>query len=149
MSSSSVTSGFVGGRGIPTKCLCGLDVTIFIAKTQENPCRPFFRCVSKRDANSWTTKRDGHLFKWVEDAVLEEVEDALPRVAIMANELSKTKSEANELNALIQELKEEAMMSKMEIRKWKVCSQVCFVWLCLITIVIGYLCFDNRNEKDL
>lgn len=44
------------------------------------------------------------MFKWVEDAVYEEVEDALPKFVIIANELNKAKSEANELNAMIQEL---------------------------------------------
>lgn len=57
------------------------------------------------------------MFKWVEDAVLEEVEDALPRVTIMANEISKANNEVNELNAMIGELKEEIIVSKMEICK--------------------------------
>lgn len=37
--------------------------------------------------------------------------------SIMTNEISKTKSKENELKALIQELKEEVMVSKMEICK--------------------------------
>jgi len=58
MSSSSITSGVARERGMPTKCVCGLEVTMFVSKTQENPWRPFFRCISKRNANSWSTKRD-------------------------------------------------------------------------------------------
>lgn len=58
MSSSSVTSGGIGDRGLPSKCVCGLDVTIFTSKTSENPGRPFYRCTSKRDVSSWTSKRD-------------------------------------------------------------------------------------------
>ncbi|XP_019095788.1 PREDICTED: uncharacterized protein At1g43920, Chloroplastic-like [Camelina sativa] len=95
MSSSSITSGGVGERGVPSKCACGLDVKIFTSKTQENPGRPFFRCVSKRDVNTWTSKRD-----WVEDAVFEEVQDALPRLSIIANEISKIKAEVNEIDAM-------------------------------------------------
>ena len=66
------------------------------------------------------------MFKWVEDAVYEEVEDVLPKFVIIANELNKAKSEANELNVMIHELKEEAMLSKQEICKWKVCLKICF-----------------------
>ncbi|KAG7533137.1 hypothetical protein ISN45_Aa08g007690 [Arabidopsis thaliana x Arabidopsis arenosa] len=113
----------VGGdlRGFPLKCSCGVDVTIYTSKTQENPGRPFFRCKTKRDPKSWTNKRDGHVFKWVEDAVYEEVEDALPKFGIIANEINQAKSEVNELNVMLQELKDEAILSKKEIRKWKVC----------------------------
>ncbi|CAD5323672.1 unnamed protein product [Arabidopsis thaliana] len=93
MSSSSETYVAVAGRGLPVKCVCGLSVTIFTSKTQKNPGRPFFGCTSKRDASSWTNKNDGHLFKWVEEAVYEEVEDALPNIGIMANEIVKGKSE--------------------------------------------------------
>ncbi|XP_019086241.1 PREDICTED: uncharacterized protein At1g43920, Chloroplastic-like [Camelina sativa] len=51
----------------------------------------------------------GHLFKWVEEAVYEEVEDALPKVGLMANKIVKTKSQVNELTAALLELKEEAL----------------------------------------
>ncbi|EOA32388.1 hypothetical protein CARUB_v10015658mg [Capsella rubella] len=100
MSSSSETSMVDSfDRGVPSKCVCGAGVTIFTSRTQENPGRPFFRCLTKRDAKSWTNKRDGHMFKWVEDAVYEEVQDALPKVGAMANEIVKTKSEVIALNA--------------------------------------------------
>ncbi|XP_023638026.1 uncharacterized protein At1g43920, Chloroplastic-like [Capsella rubella] len=148
-SSSSVTTSGVSERGVPRKCVCGLGVTIFTSKTQDNPGRPFFRCDSKRDVNSWTSKRDNHLFKWVEDAVFEEVEDALPRVAIIANEISKIKAEVNELKAVMKEVKEEEMINKKEVHKCKLCFKVCFLWLSLITIVLGYVLFRKGNQKKL
>ncbi|KAL9293981.1 putative transcription factor GRF family [Arabidopsis thaliana] len=147
MSSSlvSVSSGVDGARGSPVKCACGVDVTIFTSKSQENPGRPFFRCKTKRDPNTWINKRDvnrvgGHLFKWVEDVVQEEVEDALEKFGIITNELNKVKSEAKELHAMLQELKEEA-----ELGKWKVCLEMCFVWFCLITINIVYVMLGNKK----
>ncbi|KAG7582711.1 hypothetical protein ISN44_As08g022820 [Arabidopsis suecica] len=122
-------------------------VRIFTSKTQENLGRPFFRCLSKKDASSWTSKIDGHLFKWVEDAVYEEVEDALPKLGIMANEIVKAKSEVNEANVAIQEFKEDAMWSKMELRKLKVMLKVCLVWLSLMTIVIAYLMLGKAKHS--
>ncbi|KAG7593760.1 Ulp1 protease family C-terminal catalytic domain [Arabidopsis thaliana x Arabidopsis arenosa] len=150
MSSSEGSYG-VGGdlRGFPLKCSCGVDVTIFTSKSQENPGRPFFRCKTKRDPKSWTNKRDGHVFKWVEDAVYEEVEDALPKFGIIANEINQAKSEVNELNVMLQELKDEAILSKREIRKWKVCLLMCFVWLCLISILIVYMMLSQAKKKEL
>ncbi|XP_019092479.1 PREDICTED: uncharacterized protein At1g43920, Chloroplastic-like [Camelina sativa] len=147
MSSSSITSGGVGERGVPSKCVCGLDVKIFTSKTQENPGRPFFRCVSKRDVNTWTSKRDNHLFKWVEDAVFEEVEDAFPRLSIIANEISKIKAEVNEIDAMVKELKEEDMANKKELRKFMMCFKVGFVWLCVMTILCSFVLFRQGNQK--
>ncbi|XP_019086243.1 PREDICTED: uncharacterized protein At1g43920, Chloroplastic-like [Camelina sativa] len=76
----------------------------------------------------------GHLFKWVEDAIYEEVEDALPKLGIMANEIVKAKAEINELNVAMQELKEDAMQRKRVICKLKRLWKMCFLWLCVITI---------------
>ncbi|XP_023634808.1 uncharacterized protein At1g43920, Chloroplastic-like [Capsella rubella] len=152
MSSSSMSIDEVklyGERGVPSKCVCGLGVTIFTSETQENQGRPFFRCASKRDVKSWTSKKDTHLFKWVEDAVYEEVEDALPRLAIIGNEINKAKLEVNELNAMLRELKEEEMLSKKEIHKCKMFLKVCFMWLCFLTTVLGYVWSRQGNEKKL
>ncbi|KAL9293289.1 putative transcription factor GRF family [Arabidopsis thaliana] len=124
MSSSSVSSGVVRERGVPSKCVCGLGITIFTSKTQDNPGRRFFRCVSKRDPISWTNKKDGHLFKWVEEAIFEEMEDALPRIDIIANEVIKGKSETNVLMAEIQEMQEEALLRKKELHKCIWCLNV-------------------------
>ncbi|KAL9299415.1 hypothetical protein AtEden1_Chr2g0232331 [Arabidopsis thaliana] len=132
-SSVSVSSGVDGARGFPVKCACGADVTIFTSKSQDNPGRPF---------------SSGHLFKWVEDVVQEEVEDALEKFGIIANELNKIKSEAKELHVMLQELKEEAELGKKEFRKWKVCLTMCFVWLCLITIAIVYVMFGNKKKQE-
>ncbi|XP_019092366.1 PREDICTED: uncharacterized protein At1g43920, Chloroplastic-like [Camelina sativa] len=120
MSSSSETSVVASSnRGVPSKCNCGAGVRIFTLRTEENPGRPFFYCFTKRDPSSWTNKRDGHLFKWVEEAVYEEVEDALPKLGLMANEIVKTNSQVNELTAALLELKEEALWRKVEIRKFR------------------------------
>lgn len=81
----------------------------------------------------------GHLFKWVEDAVYEELEDALPKLGIMANEIAKIESGVNELTVAIQEVKEDAMWRNLEIRKCKMWLKVFFVWICLMSIVIAYL----------
>ncbi|XP_010474285.1 PREDICTED: uncharacterized protein At1g43920, Chloroplastic-like [Camelina sativa] len=150
MSSSSETSVVASSNhGVPSKCICGAGVRIFTSRTEENPGRPFFRCLTKRDPSSWTNKRDGHLFKWVEEAVYEEVEDALPKLGLMANEIVKTKSQVNELTAVLLELKEEALWSKVEIRKFRTLLKVCFVCvvcICVVSIGIAYLVIGKAQQ---
>ncbi|XP_019097457.1 PREDICTED: uncharacterized protein At1g43920, Chloroplastic-like [Camelina sativa] len=149
MSSSSETSVVASfDRGVPSKCFCGAGVTIFTSRTEENPGRPFFRCITKRDPSSWTNKRDGHLFKWVEDAVYEEVQDALPKLGLMANEIVETKTEVNEFIGALQDLKEEALWNKMEISKFKKLLKVCFVYLCFVSIGIAYLVVVKAKQTN-
>lgn len=81
--------------------------------------------------------------------MFEEVEDAIPKLAIIGNEIMKAKSETSELSDVIQELKEEAMFSKMVIRKLQLSLKMCFLWLCLTTIVIVYLMVGKTNDKKL
>ncbi|RID75546.1 hypothetical protein BRARA_B02586 [Brassica rapa] len=68
-------------KGISSKvCVCGSDVTTYTSKSIANPGRPYFRCIASR--------KDGHLFKWVEDGMYEEVQNLLQRVErIEVNEL--------------------------------------------------------------
>lgn len=79
--------------------------------------------------------------------MFEEVEDAKPKLEAIENEISKVKSESNELTAVIQEMKEEAMLRTKEFRKWKVCFSMFFLWLCFITIVVVYITVGKSIEK--
>jgi len=175
MSSSSVTSGVVRERGVPSKCVCGLGVTIFTSKTQETQddhssaalANEIRACgLAKKRWVCYTNFLAKHLFykltkcQWVEDALGSLVqmgrgccvwrnEDALPRIDIIANEVSKGKSETNVVKEQIQELKEEALLRKKELHKCIWCLKVCFVWLFVITIVVVYGMFGQGNQKKL
>ena len=56
------------------------------------------------------------MFKWIEDAVCEQVEDAIPKLEIIDRKITKTKTEVDELKTLIEDLKEDVERSKIEIR---------------------------------
>ncbi|XP_013628529.1 PREDICTED: uncharacterized protein At1g43920, Chloroplastic-like [Brassica oleracea var. oleracea] len=110
MSSSSEVQYGGGDRGFPTKCDCGLRVVPLLLKTQENPGRLFYRCISKKD-----------------------VEDAIPKLEIIDREITKTKTEVEELRTLIEDLKKDVARSQIEIRNWKALKAVCLLcvlWLC-------------------
>ncbi|XP_010545147.1 PREDICTED: uncharacterized protein At4g04775-like [Tarenaya hassleriana] len=55
-------------RGVPTQCECGSAITRWTSKTHNNPGRVFFRCANHEGNPS-------HLFKWVDDAFIEAIED--------------------------------------------------------------------------
>ena len=87
----------------------------------------------------------GHLFKWIEDAICEEVEDVIPKLEIIDKEISTTITEVDELKALIEELKEDIARSKMEIKKedvarsmeikkWKALMMLGFVVTCIVSV---------------
>ncbi|KAG2316688.1 hypothetical protein Bca52824_019810 [Brassica carinata] len=99
-------------RGIPSNCGCGGEIRTFTSSTQENPGRPFYRC---------ETRGEDHLFKWVEEAVLEEVEDVLPKIAVHEIEIAKMKAD-------IEDLMEVALNNKVEIQKNKVMIKTLMVY---------------------
>ncbi|CAH8380523.1 unnamed protein product [Eruca vesicaria subsp. sativa] len=71
MSSSSSSSISHLGRqttGIPTRCLCGANLTTFGAQTKDNLFRRFYRC------EIWLKRKsEHHLFKWVDEAIVDEI----------------------------------------------------------------------------
>jgi len=50
-SNSSIEDGGRWGRGLPSKCICWLDVVVYTSGSQTNPGRPFFRCPTKKDVS--------------------------------------------------------------------------------------------------
>ncbi|KAL1199248.1 hypothetical protein V5N11_008323 [Cardamine amara subsp. amara] len=70
---SSGSSSTWRGRvvGVPTVCWCGAQIVGKISKSDPNPYRRYFRCAY---AVSNKLMDDNHVFKWVDEALLNEVE---------------------------------------------------------------------------
>ena len=77
-----------------------------------------------------------HLFKWVEEAVYEEVQDALPKIVLLEAELNKEKSDIEDLKGVVTELMEEVVRAKTEVKRCKVMMTILFVIMCVIIIVL-------------
>uniref|UniRef100_A0A0D3CE35 Uncharacterized protein n=1 Tax=Brassica oleracea var. oleracea TaxID=109376 RepID=A0A0D3CE35_BRAOL len=93
-----------------------------IHKMKENPGRSFFRC---------PTFRNDHLYEWVDEAVYEEVHDALPKVECFASDMRKIKMEIDSLKTVEEELKK-------DVRKLNVIIKVGFLVAsvsCLVLIM--------------
>ncbi|XP_056843132.1 uncharacterized protein At1g43920, Chloroplastic-like [Raphanus sativus] len=108
----------MGIRGIPEQCGCGRRTEIYTSKTKENPGRTFFRC---------PTFRNDHLYKWVDEAVYEEVHDALPKVDCFASDLRKLKMEIDNLKNVEEQLKEDVKKASNEVKKLNVIIKVGFL----------------------
>ncbi|RID46230.1 hypothetical protein BRARA_I02910 [Brassica rapa] len=94
MSSNSSSSRSVQRRstvGIPTRCWCGANLTTYAAETKENLYRRFYRCeiavqVTRNNCSFLSSrlhpklifscqqrKSEHHLFKWVDEAFVDEI----------------------------------------------------------------------------
>ncbi|XP_048613291.1 uncharacterized protein At4g04775-like [Brassica napus] len=67
---------------IPSRCWCGNKIVTYVSKTKENPYRRFFRCEI-----GLQRKKENHLFKWVDEALLDEIERMAEHQARVAEEI--------------------------------------------------------------
>ncbi|XP_013617450.1 PREDICTED: uncharacterized protein At4g04775-like [Brassica oleracea var. oleracea] len=91
--SSSTTSGRrrVRTPGIPSKCWCGVGITELISKTNQNPYHRYYRCIY---AASLRLENDNHVFKWVDEAFTDEIQQ-------LDNQVRKLEEEVQFLKATI------------------------------------------------
>ncbi|XP_024004104.1 uncharacterized protein At1g43920, Chloroplastic-like [Eutrema salsugineum] len=120
---SSSKYGFINGKkGFPKQCVCGSDVTIYTSASKTNPGRLYFRCAVSRE--------NGHLFKWVEDGIYEEVIDLLER----ESENEKGIMGVNELKFEMENVKDQVIQCKTELRRFKITT-----WYSLFVFVFWLL----------
>ncbi|KAL0723276.1 hypothetical protein Bca4012_037875 [Brassica carinata] len=92
MSASSSTT---GGRrrvitpGIPSNCWCGEIITDLISKTNQNPYRRYYRCLY---AASLRLENDNHIFKWVDEAFTDEIQQLDYQVRLREEEVQFLKA---------------------------------------------------------
>ncbi|KAL0728548.1 hypothetical protein Bca4012_024641 [Brassica carinata] len=108
----------IGIRGIPEKCDCGRNCL--------NIKLQLFICVQD------------HLYKWVDEAVYEEVHDALPKAECFASDLMKIKMEIESIKIVDEELKEDVR----KLKKQNVIMKVGFLMV-FLSIVIKKNCVDH------
>ena len=84
------------GPGIPRRCSCGAVTIVLTSKTKENPSHRFYRCGAVFGEN--------HVFKWVDDAHLEELEAMADKQFILEKELGEIKEDVLEIKKDIYEI---------------------------------------------
>uniref|UniRef100_A0A0D3BF04 GRF-type domain-containing protein n=1 Tax=Brassica oleracea var. oleracea TaxID=109376 RepID=A0A0D3BF04_BRAOL len=73
--------------GIPSRCWCGKGIVTYVSKTEENPYKKFFRCEI-----GLKRKKEQHLFKWVDEALLDEIQRMHEQQSSMAEEIEYLRS---------------------------------------------------------
>ncbi|KAL0730682.1 hypothetical protein Bca4012_026776 [Brassica carinata] len=87
----TITSGRgrVRTAGIPSKCSCGERIVEVISKSGPNPYRRFYRCLY---AASLRLENDDHVFKWVDEAFTDEIQQLHNQVRILEEEVQLLKA---------------------------------------------------------
>ncbi|KAL0677787.1 hypothetical protein Bca4012_005768 [Brassica carinata] len=118
-SSSSTTGGGIRVRtpGIPIKCWCGERIIELISKTNLNPYFRYYRC---RYAARRKLENDNHIFKWVDEAFTDEIQ---------------------QLDYQVRMLEEEVQVLKATIRSEgpKIISGGCLILGLSVVVVVGIL----------
>ncbi|KAF8062834.1 hypothetical protein N665_1194s0008 [Sinapis alba] len=121
MTSSSSSSSRSASRrqvyGVPTLCWCGKGLITWVSETKENPHRRFYRCEIALQVFNFkhfflhshfhapfgfltVRKTENHLFKWVDEALLEEVRMVDAKIVDLVHDFhSLSKRVIEELNA--------------------------------------------------
>ncbi|KAG7530751.1 hypothetical protein ISN45_Aa06g004360 [Arabidopsis thaliana x Arabidopsis arenosa] len=98
--------------GVPSKCWCGEGIITFTSKTKENPYRRFYRC-----AIGMMRENESHLFKWVDEALLEEIRMVEEKCRLVAEDVNALRMEVMDTMKLQNEnfkKMEEVMSKKIE-----------------------------------
>ncbi|XP_020866756.1 uncharacterized protein At4g04775-like [Arabidopsis lyrata subsp. lyrata] len=104
LSSSSTGSTGPRGRGrvvgVPKSCWCGEGIVALISKSDPNPYRRYFRCGF---AAKHRLRNDDHTFKWVDEALLNELETLRGKNCELELELKELRTERLEFDKKVSE----------------------------------------------
>ncbi|KAF8114412.1 hypothetical protein N665_0038s0036 [Sinapis alba] len=112
-SSSTSSSRFprISTTGVPTRCWCGEGITTFGSSTAENRYQRFYRCKIGRDRKS-----ENHLFKRIDEALIDEIWMVDAKYEKVAQGLTKFKERVMEnVNSAIALLEHEMSQELKEM----------------------------------
>ena len=90
------------------------------------------------------------MYKWVDEAVYEEVQDALPKVECFASDVMKIKMEIESMKTVEEDLKEDVRKASNELKKLNVIMKVGFLVVCLgVVICLVLIMFDKADGLSL
>ncbi|CAL9239359.1 unnamed protein product [Arabidopsis halleri] len=93
---SNVSSSSTGPRGrgrvfgVPKRCWCGEDIVTLTLKSDANPCRRYYRCGV---AAQHRLRNDEHTFKWVDEALLNEIDTLKGKNGELEQEVKEIKTQ--------------------------------------------------------
>ncbi|CAA7019561.1 unnamed protein product [Microthlaspi erraticum] len=113
MSSSSSSSSRLSNRrsvrGVPTRCWCGRNLVTYAAQTKDNPFRRFYRCEL-----ALQRKTEEHIFKWIDEALLDETKMVEEKLEEEVKELRKEMVKLLDLQSSLTRKMEKEVKEKVE-----------------------------------
>ncbi|KAG7548439.1 Zinc finger SWIM-type [Arabidopsis suecica] len=76
--------------GVPKRCWCGEDIVTLTSKSDANPCRRYYRCGF---AFKHRLRNDEHTFKWVDEALLNEIDTLKGKNGELEQEVKEIKTQ--------------------------------------------------------
>ncbi|CAN6848711.1 unnamed protein product [Brassica oleracea] len=128
------------GPGIPRRCPCGAVTIVLTSKTKENPGHRFYRCGAVFGEN--------HVFKWVDDAHLEELEAMADKQSILEKELGEIKEDVLEIKKDISEIVAVVGTLSELIRKLRNDDDIGVGSVQALNAVIWYIHFHQIQHKS-
>ncbi|KAL0650061.1 hypothetical protein Bca4012_092752 [Brassica carinata] len=138
--SSGASSARARGRvvGVPKRCWCGELVVSLMSKSTANPYRRYFWCAFAAEKRvRFLLSNDNHTYKWVDEALLDEVEALSFRIGKLEQTILAERGEEERKKFEELELKlETGICARME----DVMSEAkCEVKKALVLVVLGCL----------
>ncbi|XP_010506938.1 PREDICTED: uncharacterized protein At4g04775-like [Camelina sativa] len=92
--------GWIRGRvvRVPKICWCGEGIVTVISKSDSNPYRRYFCCGY---AASNRLQNDDHTFKWVDEAMLNEIDSLVQKNCQLEDQLKEVRSEREAFEKLV------------------------------------------------
>ncbi|XP_010436657.1 PREDICTED: uncharacterized protein At4g04775-like [Camelina sativa] len=135
-SSSSRARGRV--FGVPKRCWCGEAVVALISKSDPNSCRRYYRCSF---AATNKLRNDEHVFKWVDEVLLNEVDALTTKNAAHEQQLKKLRTERLVIDNVVYE-KMEKVLEKVddgldEAKSWNKKMMSVILIVCVVMIALS------------
>ncbi|XP_010457038.1 PREDICTED: uncharacterized protein At4g04775-like [Camelina sativa] len=136
--STGTSSSRARGRvfGVPKRCWCGEAVVALISKSDPNPYRRYYRCSF---AATNKLRNDEHTFKWVDEALLNEVDALISRNAGLEQQLKELRTERLEFDTMVYEKMEKEVLEKVEdglgeAKSWNKKMMSVILLVCMVMI---------------
>ncbi|XP_010436683.1 PREDICTED: uncharacterized protein At4g04775-like [Camelina sativa] len=122
--------------GVPRRCWCGEGIIALISNFDPNPYRRYYRCgfvVSNKLRN------DDHTFKWVDEALVNEIDTLTTKNVEFEKNLKDFRTERLEFEKIVYEKMENEIFEKIEdalaeVKTSNKKMMVILVILCIIMI---------------
>ncbi|XP_010451387.1 PREDICTED: uncharacterized protein At4g04775-like [Camelina sativa] len=121
---------------VPKRCWCREAVVVLISKSDPNLYRRYYRCSFAATNKLWN---DEHTFKWVDEALLNEVDALATKNAGLEQQLKELRTERLEFEKMVYEKMEKEVLEKVEdglgeAKSWSKKMMSVILLVCMVMI---------------